>query len=207
MTDQLTDPLTDVVGRFVAAESALDALRIRQTELRDATAQLRDAASDMGESTTRSVAALEDVRSDLRRRFEEEEARAVRQEAIDTEVAQVLAEMRLVLEQLRAIDPARVAHDLSEIRRDGADNASELREVRRLTDSVERAQGQISRDLESRWTATGTAIADLGSAVDERFAELGSSDDDALARLQDLDRTHRRSAGRRDRRRLLVGRL
>ena len=57
MTNQLQDPLTDVVGRFVAAESTLDGLRIRQAELREASAQLNIASSEMGQRTDTSVEA------------------------------------------------------------------------------------------------------------------------------------------------------
>lgn len=166
MTDQLQDPLTDVVGRFIAAEGALDALRIRHVELREAASQLYDASTEMDQRTGASVEALEAVRADLRRRLEDEHELADRQQAIDAAVAEVMAELRLVLEQLRAIDPARVAHDLSEIRRDGADNASELRELRRLTDSVERTQGQISRIVEARAAAADASRAEIGSRLD-----------------------------------------
>lgn len=172
MIDQLQDPLTDVVSRFIAAEGALDGLRVRQSELREAAAQLSEATTTMDQRTVSSVDALEAIRADLRRKLHEEHEYATRQAALDGDIADVLNEFELVLEQLRAIDPARLTRDLSEIRRDGADNASELREVRRLVDGIERGQGQMSASVDSRGAAIDAAVHGLRTDAADRFDSL-----------------------------------
>ena len=127
MSDDRPENLNEVVARFIAAEEAMTALRDRRVELQAAAERLLTAGDALENGTRTSVDALEAVRAELRAQLEADLECARQQAELDASVAQTASEMRLVLEQLRELDPAQLKTDLQELRRDGADNAAEVR--------------------------------------------------------------------------------
>lgn len=188
MSTSTNEPLSDIVQRFVAAEDALTTLRERGGELQRAAEHLQQVTSAVDTSTRTSVEALEQTRADLRRRLETEQELAGNRGQLDTAIGEVMAEVHQVLVALQSIDPVRFAAELGELRRDGADNATEVREVRRLTDEVQRDQaalrqsngviGETLATVDASIGAVGMSVTGVGEAVEglvPRVEEIGSA--------------------------------
>jgi len=168
------EDLASIVQRFVAAEDALSSIAERREELRTATRELQETRASTSASTTSSMEALESVREDLRSRIQADERLAAARAELDVETGDVMSEIRDVLASLRAIDPTKFATELAELRRDGADNAAEVREVRRLTADVQREQALI-RIVFKDTTDSISRLHALESAVREDVRVNGVS--------------------------------
>jgi len=136
--------LDEVVRRFVDAETALIDLRQHQTSLLDATQRFIATDAQLTDRTAGALAALEDARARLREQMESGAEIVQSTTELHASFAGTTTEVGLVLQTLRQIDPARMVRDLDELRRAGADNAAELREVRRLIVDLERIHGDLA---------------------------------------------------------------
>lgn len=147
--DDGTETLTELVERFLRADEALESVVDERARLAAAARDLAEARSDMAERTVTGIEALEALRTQLRERMsaEAEYAEAVSQH--EGSLAELLAEVSSLLVQLRGIDPVQFARELGELRRDSADNAAEVREVRRALGEVERFQAAVSTSVQA----------------------------------------------------------
>lgn len=197
MSDDRPDDLNDVVFRFIAAEEALTALRDRRVELQAAAERLLTAGDALENGRRTSVDALEAVRAELRAQLEADLECARQQAELDASVAQAASEMRLVLEQLRELDPGRLKTDLQELRRDGADTAAEVRELRRLTNDMAReiqSLGQLGAGLVSDHRTFESAVQELSAAHAAGLERLAAEHQRIVVSLGEL--TERMTATR-----------
>jgi septation ring formation regulator EzrA len=173
MSDE-TEPerLTNIVDRFIRADEALESILDERLRLTTATSDLTLARTDMEQRTSTSVEALEQIRAELRERMEQEAKYREDVSQYEGTLGDVLAEVSLTLQRLRSIDPEQFARELAELRRDGGDNAAELREVRRTAGELQREQltfrtalGNSTDLIEVRLDAIDAALRDTNARV------------------------------------------
>ena len=167
-----TERLTEVVDRFIRADEALESILDERLRLAAATSDLTLARTDMEQRTSTSVEALEQIRAELRERMEQEAKYREDVSQYEGTLGDVLAEVSLTLQRLRSIDPEQFARELAELRRDGGDNAAELREVRRTAGELQREQltfrtalGNSTDLIEGRLDAIDAALRDTNARV------------------------------------------
>lgn len=167
-----TERLTEVVDRFIRADEALESILDERLRLAAATSDLTLARTDMEQRTSTSVEALEQIRAELRERMEQEAKYREDVSHYEGTLGDVLAEVSLTLQRLRSIDPEQFARELAELRRDGGDNAAELREVRRTAGELQREQltfrtalGNSTDLIERRLDAIDAALRDTNARV------------------------------------------
>ena len=167
-----TERLTEVVDRFIRADEALESILDERLRLAAATSDLTLARTDMEQRTSTSVEALEQIRAELRERMEQEAKYREDVSQYEGTLGDVLAEVSLTLQRLRSIDPEQFARELAELRRDGGDNAAELREVRRTAGELQREQltfrtalGNSTDLIEGRLDASDAALRDTNARV------------------------------------------
>jgi hypothetical protein len=136
MSDEAT--LDTVVKRFVSAEQALIDLRAQQAHLLEATSRFNATDDELRDRTGSALAALEDARTRLREQMEASATITKGTGDLHQSLTKAAKEVGLVLQTLRQIDPAAMSRDLGELRRATADNAAEVRELRRLVAEVQR---------------------------------------------------------------------
>jgi len=143
-SSNVNDPnLEGVVKRFLSAEEALIDLRSQQQRLLDATTKYNAADADLRDRTNKALDALEDARARLRKQMESAEEISKDTSGLHRSLASATDEIGQVLQTLRQIDPAGMTRNIAELRRDGADQAVETREVRRLIAEVQRTHDQL----------------------------------------------------------------
>ena len=167
-----TERLTEVVDRFIRADEALESILDERLRLAAATSDLTLARTDREQRTSTSVEALEQIRAELRERMEQEAKYREDVSQYEGTLGDVLAEVSLTLQRLRSIDPEQFARELAELRRDGGDNAAELREVRRTAGELQREQltfrtalGNSTDLIEGRLDAFDAALRDTNARV------------------------------------------
>ncbi|CAB4594878.1 MAG: hypothetical protein F2534_20410 [Actinobacteria bacterium] len=151
MSEQAADggSLTDLVERFLRADEALEFVVDERARLAAASKELAQARTHMDVRTQSSVDALEQLRAQLRERMDAEADYAEAVQQHEGAVTELLHEVTALLTQLREIDPARFAREIDELRRDSADNASEVREVRRVIADLERHHAALVAEARS----------------------------------------------------------
>lgn len=144
MNDDTAPSLDAVVSRFVSAEQALLDLRTEQSRLLDATTRFISSDDEMRGRTATALEALEEARARLRQQILSGEEITKDTGDLHRSLSEAVTEIGQVLQTLRSIDPAAMSRDLADLRRDGADNASEVRELRRLTAELQRTHDQLT---------------------------------------------------------------
>ena len=179
------DPLDQVIERFLTAERALIDLGSSQERLHEAVTVVQATGTELRERSTKAEAALEDARARLREQMLTSGELAKDTGELQRSLPEAASEIAEVLQTLRGIDPAAMTQDLAEIRRDGTDNAAEVRELRRLV-------GDLQRD----GTANATELKELTRSLSElqrihgelaiSQAQLAEEHSGKLTRLQIL---------------------
>lgn len=141
-----TSKLSQVITNFLSAEQALAELAGEQARLAAAASDFHKAAGGLAaaekrstERTRDSLSELEKLREQLRAHLEGSANWTQQSAETDQAIAAAAQKMKAVLDTLLEINPEAMSRDLAEMRRADADNASELREVRRLVADIERA--------------------------------------------------------------------
>ena len=175
MTDDDGPVLDTVVGRFVSAEQALLDLRAEQARLLDATTRFISSDDEMRGRNATAVDALEEARARLRQQILSGEEITKDTGDLHRSLAEAVDEIGQVLQTLRSIDPAAMSRDLAELRRDGADNASEVRELRRLTAELQRTHDQLTVSHAALVSEHNTAIQRLRLLVPVGLATFAAA--------------------------------
>jgi hypothetical protein len=177
MTDTTNaEQLTELVDRFIRADEALESILDERARLAKASAELAKARTDTEARTTTSLAALEQIRADLRFRLEQEVKFQEDAKQYEGALGSVLGEVSLTLQRLRSIDPEQFARDLAELRRDGADNAAELREVRRITGELQREQSTLRPAIDSATHRIDSHLDVIDASLRDTNARLLASE-------------------------------
>jgi hypothetical protein len=174
MSDETTT-LDEVIQRFVTAEQALVDLRSRQSDLIKAAERFREADTDLRNRTGSALSALEEARERLREQMKNGAEVAKDTRKLQGSFAETTREIGLVLETLRSIDPAEMSRGIGEIRRDAADNAAELRELRRLIFDLQRNQDSLAASQAELAKASAGSTRHLGRLLPVGIATLLAS--------------------------------
>jgi len=171
-----TEQLTAVVDRFIRADEALESILDERARLSTAATELTTARTDMEQRTSTSVEALEQIRAELRLRMEQEARYTEGASRYEGTLSELLGEVSLTLQRLRSIDPEQFARDLTDLRRDGADNAAELREIRRTAGELQREQSILRPAIDSSTNRIESRLDDIDVALRETNARVLASE-------------------------------
>jgi len=171
-----TERLTHVVDRFIRADEALESILDERSRLAAAASALATARSDIEQRTSTSVEALEHIRAELRERMVQEAKYREGASQYDDTLGEILGEVSLTLQRLRSIDPEQFARELTELRRDGADNAAELREVRRTAGELQREQMTLRPLLDSLTESSTSRLDVIDAALRGTHAQVLASE-------------------------------
>ena len=175
MNEDNAPSLDTVVSRFISAEQALLDLRAEQARLLDATTRFISSDDEMRDRTATALEALEEARARLRQQILSGEEITKDTGDLHRSFAEAVAEIGQVLQTLRSIDPAAMSRDLAELRRDGADSASEVRELRRLSAELQRTHDQLTVSHAALVSAHNTSIQRLRLLIPVGVATLAAA--------------------------------
>lgn len=167
MTD---DELDQIVEKFTNADAALRLLATREQELRVAAAEFLKAGQAMERVQREGAVSLETARADFSEAAESSRTIAASTASILEGLGAEIERVSALTQQLRGLEPERLASDLDELRRDINDQAVELRELRRL----ESEGGRLMELMERRLSENSLVLDDIEAFIGDTRTSLAA---------------------------------